>query len=376
MREKLVKFLSILLLVAVAGGVGGYATYYFMQDEINESNQIVNQTTNTTGVVKCNSDITIDETGIAPSVGEIYDATVTLQNYQNGRLTSSGSGFIYKKDEDGKYAYILTNHHVVDGADKLLVTLSSDDQVEGTVLGSDRYMDLAVVRIDGELVTQVAKIGNSEESNVGDTVFTVGTPIGYEYRGTVTKGTLSGKNRMVTVSVDSTSDWVMNVLQVDAAINPGNSGGPLVNINGEVIGINSLKLVEDEIEGMGFAIPIEYAMKYVDELESGKEIERPLIGISMLNVTDSYRLYQYNIRIDSDIEEGVVVVGITSGSGADKAGLRVGDVITAVNGKSVSNAAYLRYQLYQYEVGDTIQLTYNRDGKVRAADVTLTKVEE
>lgn len=376
MREKLVKFLSILLLVAVAGGVGGYATYYFMQDEINESNQIVNQTTNTTGVVKCNSEITVDETGIAPAVGEIYDATVTLQNYQNGRLTSSGSGFVYKKDEDGKYAYILTNHHVVDGATELIVTLSSDDQVKGTVLGSDRYMDLAVVRIDGELVTQVAKIGNSEESNVGDTVFTVGTPIGYEYRGTVTKGTLSGKNRMVTVSVDSTSDWVMNVLQVDAAINPGNSGGPLVNVNGEVIGINSLKLVEDEIEGMGFAIPIEYAMKYVDELESGKEIERPLIGISMLNVTDSYRLYQYNIRIDSDIEEGVVVVGITSGSGADKAGLRVGDVITAVNGKSVSNAAYLRYQLYQYEVGDTIQLTYNRDGDVRRADVTLTKVEE
>ena len=287
MREKLVKFLSILLLVAVAGGVGGYATYYFMQDEIKENNQIVNQTTNTTGVVKCNSDITIDETGIAPAVGEIYDATVTLQNYQNGRLASSGSGFIYKKDEDSKYAYVLTNHHVVEGSDKLLVTLSSDDQVEGTVLGSDRYMDLAVVRIDGDLVKQVAKIGNSEESNVGDTVFTVGTPIGYEYRGTVTKGTLSGKNRMVTVSVDSTSDWVMNVLQVDAAINPGNSGGPLVNINGEVIGINSLKLVEDEIEGMGFAIPIEYAMKYVDDLEAGKEIERPLIGISMLNVTDS-----------------------------------------------------------------------------------------
>ena len=191
MREKLVKFLSILLLVAVAGGVGGYATYYFMQDEIKENNQIVNQTTNTTGVVKCNSDITIDETGIAPAVGEIYDATVTLQNYQNGRLASSGSGFIYKKDEDSKYAYVLTNHHVVEGSDKLLVTLSSDDQVEGTVLGSDRYMDLAVVRIDGDLVKQVAKIGNSEESNVGDTVFTVGTPIGYEYRGTVTKGTLS-----------------------------------------------------------------------------------------------------------------------------------------------------------------------------------------
>ena len=262
MRERIVKFLGLLLVVVVAGAGGGYLTYTFLEDQISENNTIVEQTTNTTGVVKCSSDMKLDETGIATSVGKIYDATVTIQNYQNGRLTSSGSGFIYKKE--GEYAYVLTNHHVVEDATKLLLTLSNDDQIEGEVLGSDPYLDLAVVRISSEKVSLVAEIGTSDDSNIGDTVFTVGTPVGYEYRGSVTKGTLSGKNRMVTVSINSTSDWVMNVLQVDAAINPGNSGGPLLNANGEVIGINSLKLVEDQIEGMGFAIPIEYAMKYVD----------------------------------------------------------------------------------------------------------------
>ncbi len=373
MREKLVKLIGLLLIVGIAGSGGGYITYQFLEKKLSESNTIVEKTTNTTGVVKCSNDIKLDETGIATSVGKIYDATVTIQNYQNGRLTSSGSGFIYKKE--GEYAYLLTNHHVVDKATKLLITLSNDDQIEGEVLGSDEYLDLAVVRVSSEKITQIATIGTSENSNIGDTVFTVGTPIGYEYRGSVTKGTLSGKNRMVTVSINANSDWVMNVLQVDAAINPGNSGGPLLNAQGEVIGINSLKLVEDEIEGMGFAIPIEYAMKYIDDLEAGRELERPFIGITMLNVTDSYRVYQYGIRLDPEIEEGVVVTGVSTGSGAEQAGLKKGDVITAVNGTSVSNAAYLKYLLYQHEVGDTIEITYIRDQKQKTVEITLTKLE-
>ena len=376
MREKFIKFLAFVLALLIAGGAGGYATYKFLEERLEETEIIMEKTTNTTGVVQCSSDITIEENSIATAVGKIYDATVVLQNYVGNRLSSTGSGFIYKKDDDGKYAYILTNHHVVEDASKLLITLSSDDQVEGEVLGSDVYLDLAVVRIDAELVKQVAKIGTSENTYVGDTVFTVGTPVDYEYRGSVTKGTLSGKNRMVTVSVNSTSDWIMNVLQIDAAINPGNSGGPLANINGEVIGVNSLKLVEDEIEGMGFAIPIEYAMKYVDRLENGEKIERPFIGISMLNVTDTYRLYQYNIRIDSSIDEGVVITNVSRGSGASKAGLKEGDVIVAINGKTVNNAAYLKYLLYQHEVGDTVKLTYIRGDEQDMADVTLTKLED
>lgn len=374
MKEKLIKVLVLLLVVVLAGSGGGCITYYFLQDKLEESNTIVEQTTNTTGVMKCSNDITIDETGIATSVGKIYDATVTIQNTQNGKVTSSGSGFVYKKTDDD--AYILTNHHVVDGANKLLITLSNDDQVEGEVLGSDEYLDLAVVRISAEKVTLVATIGDSEKMNLGDTVFTVGTPIDYEYRGTVTKGSLSGKNRLVTVSVSSTSDWVMNVLQIDAAINPGNSGGPLLNVQGEVVGINSLKLVEDEIEGMGFAIPIEYAMKYVDELESGKSIERPFIGISMLNVSDSYRVYQYGIRLDPEIEEGVVVVDVSDGSSAEEAGLRKGDVITAIEGKEVSNAANLKYLLYQYEVGETVAITYIRNGEQETVNITLAKLKD
>ena len=367
MRGKLVILAS--LLVAF---LGGGAAMYFM----SSNNQIItnNTTTHTTGVIKCSNDITIDESGISTAVGEIYDATVTIQDYKNDKLIASGSGFVYKKDD--KYGYILTNHHVISGADKIMITMSNDDLVEGEVLGSDEYLDLAVVRIDAKYVTQVAKIGSSENSNLGDTVITVGSPVGYEYRGTVTRGTLSGKNRLIEVSIKSTNDFIMQVLQIDAAINPGNSGGPLVNIKGEVIGINSLKLVEDEVEGMGFAIPIEYAMNYVDALEKGEQLERPFIGITMLNVTDTYRLYQYGIRLSSDIDSGVVIANITSGSGADKAGLQRGDVIISINGNKVSSASYLKYELYKSKVGDTIEIEYIRNGETKKAKVTLTKIEE
>lgn len=367
MREK---FIFLLLMITACGVTSG-VTYYMANE--NNGDSVIIQSTDTTGVIKCNNNITIDETGISTSVGKIYDATVTIESYQNNKVFSTGSGFIYKKDS--KYGYIMTNHHVIEGNQGLKITMSNDDVVDGEVLGSDEYLDLAVVRIDAKYVTQVATIGDSSESSVGDTVFTVGTPIDYEYRGTVTKGTLSGKNRMVSVTVSTTDDWIMKVLQVDAAINPGNSGGPLLNINGEVIGINSLKLVEDEIEGMGFAIPIEYAFQYVDELESGKEIKRPLIGISMFNVTDTFGLYQNGIMLDKSIENGVVVISTVTGSAADKAGLRKGDVIVKIGAKKVKNAAYLKYELYQYKPGDKVVVTYIRGEEEKVATLTLTEAE-
>ena len=367
MRGKIISIAA--LVVAFVGG--GLAMHYLSNDSIVITPA---KSTYTTGVIKCSNDITIDETGVSTAVGDIYDATVTIQNYKNEKLISSGSGFVYKKDD--KYGYILTNHHVIEGADKVIITMSNDDQVEGKVLGSDKYLDIAVVRIDAKNVKQVAKIGSSENSNIGDTIITVGSPVGYEYRGTVTRGTLSGKNRLVEVSVASINDFIMQVLQIDAAINPGNSGGPLVNINGEVIGINSLKLVENKVEGMGFAIPIEYAMLYIDQLEAGEKLERPFIGINMLNVTDTYRLFQYGIQVPNDIETGVVVVNVTKGSGAEKAGLERGDVITSINGNKVNSASYLKYELYKSKVGDTIAITYIRDGKEKTAKVTLTKIEE
>lgn len=353
--------------------LGEGAMYYLLKN--NEKPVTVNtQASYTTGVIKCSDDIKIDETGIAPAVGKIYDATVTIQNYQGSRLVGSGSGFIYKKED--KYAYIMTNHHVIEKATKVIITLSSDDQIEGEVLGSDEYLDLAIVRIKGDSVKQVATIGNSEKSSVGDTVVTVGSPVGYEYRGTVTRGTLSGKNRLVEVSVNTTNDFIMQVLQIDAAINPGNSGGPLVNINGEVIGINSLKLIKNEIEGMGFAIPIEYAMQYTNDLEQGKKIERPFIGITMLNTTDTYRLYQNGIILDDSVKDGVVIVNVSKNSGAEKAELKRGDVILEINGNKVSNSAYLKYELFKCKAGETINIKYQREDKIENVDLTLTKIED
>ena len=178
---------------------------------------------------------------------------------------------------------------------------------------------------------------------------------------------------MVAVSVSDyqNTDWVMRVLQMDASINPGNSGGPLLNVNGEVIGICSLKLVDDDIEGMGFAIPIEYAMNHATSLENGEEIKWPVLGIGMCNITDTTTLYMNGIIVPNDIKEGVAVVSVTESSAAEKAGIKKGDVITKVNGNKVSDLAYLRYELYQHQAGDKIKVTLIRNSKEKVVEVTL-----
>ena len=324
-------------------------------------------------VITRNETQVYEKGSLAPSVEKIYDAVVLIQCYQNDTLAGSGTGFVYKTDS--KYGYILTNSHVVADMEKVTVTLSDDQEANVEVLGRDSYLDLAVLRVDKKYVTLIANIGSSENVNLGDSVFTVGAPMGYEYRGSVTSGILSGKDRMVSVSVSNTSsnDWVMRVLQLDASINPGNSGGPLLNVNGEVIGICSLKLVDDDIEGMGFAIPIEYAMSHVKTLEVGKKIEWPVLGIEMANVTDTALLYRNRIIVDEKIKQGVVVINATDGSGAKAAGLKKGDVIIKLSGKEIKDYAYLRYELYQHQAGDTIEITYIRDGKQKTAKVKLGK---
>lgn len=338
---------------------------------------LVSQVLGTSGgnVVTRNDTQVYEKNSLAAAVDKIYDAVAMVSAYQNDTLTSTGSAFVYKTDDN--YGYLLTNYHVIDGADSVTLTMSDDTEAEATVLGGDEYLDLAVLRVDRSNVSMVANIGTSEDMNLGDTVFTVGTPMGEEYRGTVTSGILSGKDRMVSVSVSNSNsnDWVMRVLQFDASINPGNSGGPLLNANGEVIGICSLKLVDDEIEGMGFAIPIEYAMNHIESLENGEEISWPVLGVSMVNVSDTASLYRNGINIDRNITEGVVVVQAERGSGAYEAGLTTGDVITAIDGKAVEDSAYLRYELYQHQAGDTIEITYIRDGREHTANVTLSASE-
>lgn len=358
------KLIFLIVFSFVIGGVIMFALLKWtplISEVLGTNNTVV--TRNDTQVYEKNS--------LAAAVDKVYDAVVMVSSYENDSLVSTGSGFVYKTDN--KYGYILTNQHVVGDASKVTVTMSNDTEAEATILGGDEYLDLAVLRIDKSNVTLVANIGDSEDMKLGDTIFTVGTPMGEEYQGTVTSGILSGKDRMVSVSVSNTSssDWVMRVLQFDASINPGNSGGPLLNVNGEVVGVCSLKLVDDEIEGMGFAIPIEYAMNHIESLEKGKAIEWPVLGVSMVNASDRTGLYRNQINVDRNITEGVVVVQAEKGSGAYDAGLTTGDVITKIDGKEVKDSAFLRYELYQHQAGDTIKITYIRNGKEHTVNVKL-----
>lgn len=358
MRGKIINVVVILVVFLI----GVFGTLYFTSGK-EESVQ-------TTG---SRSNVTIEETNtISTAVDKIYDAVIYVESYKYNQVVSSGSGFVYKKDS--KYGYIMTNHHVVDGATEIKVSTINGDLVSATLLGSDSYADLAVLRIDADKVIDVASVGDSTKSKIGDTVFTVGTPIDSQYMGTVTKGILSNQARTITVSSNS-GNYMMEVLQTDASINPGNSGGPLVNINGEVIGITSMKLVTNEVEGMGFAIPIEVAMAQVDKLESGKEIQRPYIGVVMYDVSNVALLYRNNIKLDKDATDGVVISEVQKGSSAAEAGLQANDVILSVDGTKVKNSAHFKYILYKHNIGDTVKLNVSRNGKELDVNLKLTKAQ-
>ncbi len=312
-----------------------------------------------------------DDNTIKSAISKVYDAVVVVEAYQNNQLIGTGTGFVYKKDDNN--GYLITNHHVIEGASTVKVLNNNGQEVEAKVLGSDEYADIAVLSIDASAVMQVAEIGESSASEIGDSVFTVGSPLGTDYIGTVTKGILSGKDRTVEVELSNNNTFMMEVLQTDAAINPGNSGGPLVNMNGEVIGVNSMKLVEDKIEGMGFAIPIELVMSAVERLENGEAIERPLIGASLMDADNTYGLFYNKILLDDSITSGTVIVSVEEGYPAQAANLQKGDVILEVNGTKIKNTAHFRSQLYKYSIGDTITLKINRDGKEMEVNVLLTR---
>lgn len=362
-KKKEINQIAIIVFSFVIGGIVTISLLKWtpLLDEVIGS-------TNATVITKNGTQI-YEKNSLAASVEKIYDAVTVIEGYKNDNLSSTGTGFVYKVDE--QYAYLMTNHHVIEEMEKINVIMTSEEEVEATVLGSDQYLDLAVLQIPKKYVHLVSTIGNSENMNLGDTIFTVGSPMGYDYRGSVTSGILSGKDRMVSVAVTSTNnDWIMRVLQIDASINPGNSGGPLLNANGEVIGICSLKLVDSKIEGMGFAIPIEYAMSHAPTLEKGEKIAWPILGVSMINISENNSRY-YGVNIDSSIKEGVIVLEVSKDSGAEEAGLKKGDVITAINGKKTKDSAYLRYELYQHQAGDTIEITFMRGKKEEKIKVKL-----
>ena len=355
---------SVSLIVVFFAGI--FAMYFYMSKNPSVIKKVVNTT---------EKKVSIDEKGISESVSKIYDSVVTVTTYKSSRAYASGTGFVYKKSDTD--AYILTNAHVISNADEVFVTFTNGTTEKATIKGSNTWSDIAVLSIDASKVIAVAEVGSSSSAKLGDTVFTVGAPLGDSYSWSVTRGILSGKDRLVEVSTSnnafrSDETLMMNVLQTDAAINSGNSGGPLANSNGEVIGITSMKLKETGVEGMGFAIPIETAIKYAKKIVNNENIEVPYVGASLITLNEAYYYSEFRqVIIDSKQESGVIVASIESNSPAKKANLKSADIITKIDGKKCPSLAYFRYYLYNHDPGDTIKVTYFRDGIEHTASIKL-----
>lgn len=362
MRQRIIYLFTIILSLFI-GSFGGIYVYenYIDKDE-HKNEEVINKVIN---------EVSISENDtIQPGIEKIYDSVYYIASYRGNSLHSSGTGFVYKKDDN--YGYLITNHHVISYATTVKVTDSNGKTIEAEVLGSDEYADVAVLRVDADEIIDICEIGDSTELKLGDTLFTVGSPLGIEYIGSVTKGILSGTAREVEVSLTSGGSFIMEVIQTDAAISPGNSGGPLCNINGEVIGVNSLKIVDEDVEGMGFAIPIEIVMGLVERLETGEEIIRPYFGIEMVEVTDEWNLYRKGLSVPDGITYGIAIANVLDDTPAEASGLEKGDIILEIDNIKVKNIAHFRYLIYKYEINDTIDVKYFRDGKEKTAKVKLT----
>lgn len=357
--KKVLTYIVTVVLSITAGASLMYGLIYFFPNTIIKT------------VTKQEKTVNVIDDGISDGIENIYNSVVVIESYKNNSLGSTGSGFSFKKNNE--YTYVMTNHHVISGGDKFIITLSNDTEIEATLVGSDAYSDIAVLKVINNENLGVATIGSTTESEVGDTVFAIGAPMGKAFANTATRGILSGKDRMIETSVNSSNsyDWIINVMQTDAAINPGNSGGPLCNVSGEVIGVNSMKIVESSIEGLGFAIPIEEALEYANSLIANGKITRGYIGIEMLNVSESFQLYRNSITLDGSIKNGVVIVSVAGDSPSDDAGLKKGDVITALGKYKINNISEFRYYLYKNKIGDTITLSVYRGGKTESVKVKI-----
>lgn len=352
----------IIIIIFFLGMLAMYGIFYYFPSTIG------------TVVTKLEKDVTITDTGIADAVEKVYDSVVVVNTYVKGEPYASGTGFVYKTE--GKKAYILTNNHVINNASDVYVTFTDGTIVKTNVEGSDVYSDIAVLSVESSYIKSVAKLGKSEDLRLGDTVFAIGAPLDSAYSWSVSRGIVSGKDRLVEVELTSgntKTPMVVNTLQTDAAINSGNSGGPLANSNGEVIGITSIKLASAQIEGMGFAIPIEIALEYAEELINGDEIERPFLGISMIDINQAYYTREYYSLIrEANVTKGVIVREVEKKSAAALAGIEENDIITKVDGKEIASSAYLRYYLYRHKVGDEMKVTIIRDNKEKDIKIKLT----
>ncbi|MGN8647623.1 S1C family serine protease [Gracilibacillus sp. HCP3S3_G5_1] len=324
-------------------------------------------------------------TRISEIVAEVSPAVVGVVNVQSqsnfwqqeeaGEF-GTGSGVIYKIE--GDRALIVTNHHVIQGADQVEIVLSDETQVEANLIGSDLYTDLAIIEMDASYANQVIEIGRSDDVHVGEPAIAIGNPLGLHLSGSVTQGIISGKQRAIPqdFNMDGRADWQAEVIQTDAAINPGNSGGALLNMEGQLIGINSMKIAESAVEGIGFAIPIDDAIPVMEELERDGEIMRAYLGIEAYSLHDIARVeWERSLNLPDNVEGGIYIRNVEPLSPAENGGLEPYDVITELDGEPIEDIVDLRKHLYSEKaVGDELTITYYRDGEQNQVTIELTSL--
>ena len=358
----LFKIVITLLVVASLG------MNVFLFTKVNKSSSSGSSSNKNATVENVNYDVKSSTTDV---IEKVNSSVVGVLVYANGTASGSGSGVVYRVD--GKTAYIITNAHVVSGATDVQVVFSNKESVNATIVGSDTYSDIAVLKLTADFDMTAIKCGDSSLLDQGDTVLAIGSPLGIEYAGTVTQGIVSGIDRTVSVDLndDGQEDWDMNVIQTDAAINPGNSGGALVNMAGELVGITSMKLSNTSVEGMGFALPINDVITSVEQIIENGKVTRPQIGISGVSLSgySSYQLRYY--RINTDLTDGIYVSRVTSGGAASKAGIQEGDIIVKFDGKEVTTYKSFLTELYSKEPGDKVSVVVNRNGTEKTIEVTL-----
>lgn len=386
--KKYLKY-AILFLFGFFGGLAGSLVVSLFQ---TNSSQVAG--TNSSSEKVTVSNVNYDnETSVTEAVSTVQDAVVSVIGYEqnsgtidslfgsqnsSGDLTvsSEGSGVIYKKE--GDYAYLVTNTHVIAGAQQIDIQLSSGEKVEGELVGSDTYSDIAVIKIDASKVTTVAEFADSDTIKVGETAIAIGSPLGAVYANSVTQGIVSSLSRTVTTQSEDGQIISTNAIQTDTAINPGNSGGPLINIQGQVIGITSSKITfvdassNVSVEGMGFAIPSNDAIAIINQLEESGKVIRPALGVQMIDLArlSSSQLQTAGLE-DSDLTSGVLIISTQAGLPADGK-LERYDVITAIDGETIETTSDLQSALYKYNIGDSIKVTYYRDGQEKTVTIELT----
>ena len=371
---KKIRLIAAGALIAVVGGVvGGGATYKVLDKFVaSDSNDPVSYSSAKFMSSNTNGTLTTAEAfeKIKPAVVTISVTAIESYGYgffnQSQEVEGIGSGFIIDKE-----GYIVTNYHVIENSTSVSVLLSTGEEVGATVVNFDSDKDLAVLKLnDGVEVPGYVELGDSDSVSVGEDVLAVGTPLSTEYAQTCTKGIVSSESREITLDDGST----MEAIQTDTAINPGNSGGPLVNLKGQVIGINSMKLVEDEVEGMGFAIPINVLKDSLDELKTQMDASK------MTNNSDSNSnsgtvadesSVSLGITVSTASSGGAQIQSVKEGSSADEAGLKKGDIITKFNGKDISTSAQLVKAKKDLKVGDEVEVVYERDGKENTTKMTM-----